>query len=707
MIGRYQPANQNRPYPPNGQVRRAAQPNQSARPRQVLSNSRPGCRQGRIITCRPESIREGSRWRFWFWLLFVFVVTGLIFNRLFFLQVSSHEIYVEKANNQHQYYEELAPKRGEIYLQNKGKTYPAAVNEEKDSLIIIPKNIIDVEGTASALSAIINIPKEEIKSKIEKNREDLYEVLKRKLSDEESLAIREKGLKGIELIPEYWRTYPGSPLASQIIGFIGYKGEEKIGQYGIEGYFDATLRGKGGFLKAEKDTSGRWISIGMRTLEKAEDGDGLILTIDQSVQYFTEKKLEEAVKKFEAESGNILIMEPKTGKILAMANYPSYNNEDYSQVKESSLFQNKCIQDQYEPGSIMKPMTYAIALDAGKIQPETMYTDRGSISMAGYTLHNFDGKGRGYIPMTTALDLSLNTGAIFAQQSVGKEKFYEQLKNFGFGDTLGIDLIGEAKGDIKNLSNMKDLNFATASFGQGVAATPLQMVTAFSALLNGGVLMKPQIIDRVIKHNGEEEPVEPKEIHRVISEAASKKIKAMLVSVVKNGWSVKAAIPGYLIGGKTGTAQFPNPNGGGYSKDLIHSFIAGAPMNDPRFVILVKLDKVKAVEYSSDSSSPIGRQVLEFLFDYYNISPTENVTDKEKADYKMHADRLRAFLKTDNEIQNPQEINSSKNIQRQLQLNENDNENKNGNKNANSNDNFSGNLTREQRKAILTGGGGD
>lgn len=704
MIGRYPQNNHYRMSPQNNSGRRLVQPSQQpSRPRLGQPIRGAGCRQGRIITCRPESLREASRWRFWLWFLFILAATGLIFNRLFFLQVSSHEIFTEKANNQHQYYEELAPKRGEIYLQNKGKTYPAAVNEERDSLIIIPKNIIDVNGTAETLAAIINVSKEEIKSKIEKNREDLYEVLKRKLSDEESLALREKGVKGIELVPEYWRTYPGSPLASQIIGFIGYKGEEKIGQYGVEGYFDATLKGKGGFLKAEKDTSGRWISIGMRTLEKAEDGDGLVLTIDQSVQYFTEKKIEEAVKKFEAESGNILVMEPKTGKILAMANYPSYNNEDYSQVKEASLFQNKCIQDQYEPGSIMKPVTYAIALDAGKIQPETMYTDRGSISMAGYTLHNFDGKGRGYIPMTTALDLSLNTGAIFAQQSVGKEKFYEQLKNFGFGDTLGVDLIGEAKGDIKNLANMKDLNFATASFGQGVAATPLQMVTAFSALINGGTLMKPQIVDRVIKHNGEEEPVTPKEVRRVISEAASKKIKAMLVSVVKNGWSTKAAVPGYLIGGKTGTAQFPDPNGGGYSKDLIHSFIVGAPMNDPRFVILVKLDKVKAVEYSSDSSSPIGRQVLEFLFDYYNISPTEEVTDKEKADYKMHADRLREFLKTDSGNENPQEINSSNNIRKQLQIQ--DNENENGNRN--SNDNKKNVLDRESRKALLTGGGGD
>jgi cell division protein FtsI/penicillin-binding protein 2 len=298
------------------------------------------------------------------------------------------------------------------------------------------------------------------------------------------------------------------------------------------------------------------------------------------------------------------------------------------------------------------------------MEPTTTYHDGGSVTMSGYTLHNFDGKGRGLIPMTKALDLSLNTGAIFAQQRAGKEKYYEYLKNFGLGEKLGIDLIGEAGGDIKNLGQMRDLNFATAAFGQGVSVTPLQMVTAFPAVINGGHLMKPQIVEKVIKNNGEEIVIPPKEIRRVVSETTSAKIRAMLISVVKNGWSIKSAVPGYLIGGKTGTAQIPNPNGAGYSSEMIHSYITSAPMNDPRFTILVKLDKVKAVNFSSDSSSPVARQILEFLFDYYNISPTEDITDKEREEYKMYADRLKAFLGTD--TNNSQEATSSSNIQRQI-----------------------------------------
>jgi len=621
----------------------------------------------------------------------------------------SHEELFSRAQNQHQYYEELIPRRGEIYLQNKGKTYPASVNEEMDTVIAVPKNVVDIEGTVMTLAAALNLPAEEVRHKLADDRESMYEVIKRKLTDDESLELQNKNLKGIELVPEYWRTYPASPLASQTIGFVGYNDEERSGQYGVEEYFESSLCGKGGFLMAEKDTGGRWISIGLRTLQKAEDGDNMVLTIEQAVQYYVEKKLEEIVKKFEAVSGNILIMEPATGKIIAMANYPSYDSNDYTTVKDSSLFQNRCIQEQFEPGSIFKSITYSIALDTGKITPETTYNDAGSVSMSGYTISNFDGKGRGVIPMTKALDLSLNTGAIFAQQRAGKEAFQQYLKNFGFGEQTGIDLVGEARGDIRNLSQMKDLNYATASFGQGVAVTPIQMVTAFSSIINGGRLMRPQIVEKVIKNNGEEIEIPPKEVRRIISQRTSDTIKAMLVSVVKNGWSTKAAIPGYLIGSKTGTAQIPNPNGGGYTADFIHTFICGAPMNDPRFVILVKMDKVKAVRFSSDSAAPVARQILEFLFDYYNISPTEDITEKERQTYKMYADNLRAFLGANSD--NPQEINSSNNIENQINAkksNGNTNENGNTNKNdkkGNKNNKKTG--SEADIHAIINNGAGD
>lgn len=653
-----------------------------------------------IYSRRPAaaSNRLPKDWRLIIWFASILLIALGIFHRLFIVQVLSHEELFSKAQNQHQYYEELTPRRGEIYLQNKGKTYPAAVNEEMDSVIAVPKNISDTEGTSQTLATILNMPVDDIRQKLTKNPNDMYEVIKRKLTDDESLALQNKNLRGIELVPEFWRTYPASPLASQTIGFLGYHGDDKSGQYGVEEYFDSSLKGKGGFLKAEKDTGGRWISIGTRTLQKAEDGDNLVLTIEQAVQYYVEKKLEQIVHKFDATGGDILIMEPKTGRIIAMADYPSYDNGDYTQVTDASLFQNKCIQEQFEPGSIFKSITYSIGLDTGKITPDTTYNDAGSVSMSGFTMHNFDGKGRGVVPMTKALELSLNTGAIFAQQRAGKEAYLQYLKNFGFGQPTGVDLVGEAKGDIKNLDQMKDLNFATASFGQGVAVTMVQMARAFSALINGGHLMKPQIVQKVIKDDGGEIEVPPKEERQVISQKTSDTIKAMLISVVKNGWSVKAAVPGYLIGAKTGTAQMPNPNGGGYSGDFIHTFICGAPMNDPKFVVLTKLDRVREARFSSDTVSPVTRQILEFLFDYYNISPTEDITDKEREQYKMYSDRLRAFL--GNNSDNPQEINSSSNIENQIESTQSAD---NKNNNSNSNDNKS----KDKKNKNVNSSGGD
>jgi len=593
--------------------------------------------------------RQGS-WQLWIWMIFVVFAAGIIIRHLVIIQVFSYDKFFSKARSQHQYYEELTPRRGKIYFQNKDNPYPVVVNEERDMVIAVPKNIVDIEGTAMTLATVLNIPVEEVREKITKNRNDMYEVIKKQITDDESLALREKNLLGVELIPEYYRSYTAAPLGSQLVGFLGYENDVKRGQYGVEGYFNEVLKGKEGFLKAERDTGGRWISIGLRSFQEQRNGDDLVLTIEQAVQLYVEKKLEEAVKKFGAESGNLIVMNPNNGHIIAMANYPTYDNSKYSEVTETSLFQNKCIQAQYEPGSIMKPFTISVAMNEGKIEPETTYNDTGNVAIAGYNIQNSDGSANGKTSMTEVLELSLNTGAIFAQRQVEKKKFKEYFERYGFGEKLGIDLIGEANGDTRNLANMKDINYATASFGQGVSMTPLQMAVAMSALVNGGQLMKPQIVDKVIDPDGKETEIPPKLLNQVINSKTSSKIKAMLVAAVKNGWGKKVSIPGYLIGGKTGTAQVPNLNGPGYSSDTIHSFLAVAPINNPQFVVLTKLDKVSAVTFAADSACPITREIFDYLFEYYNIPPTEEISEKEMEEYKKNKETLREFLSTpDNE----------------------------------------------------------
>jgi len=624
----------------------------------IARNTKTNPRRRRIIKAcsKDRKPRIKGNWQLWLWLLIVILATGAIVHRLYIIQVVSHNKFFSKAKDQHQYYEELTPKRGKIFLQNKGRPYPAAVNEEKDMVIAVPKHIVDIEGTIMTLATILNIPEEEVREKITVNPNDMYEVIKRELTDDESLKLREKNLKGIDLIPEYWRSYTAAPLGSQVIGFVGYENDRKRGQYGVEGNFEEVLKGKEGFLKAEKDTGGRWISVGIRTFQEAKNGDDLVLTIEQAVQYHVEKKLKEAVEKFGAESGSIVILEPSTGKIIAMANWPSYDNSKYSETEETSLYQNMCIQEQYEPGSIMKPITISIAMDTGKVTPETTYNDSGVVVIGPHSIHNSDFSANGRTSMTRVLELSLNTGAIFAQRQAGKKDFQKYFQNIGFGEKLGVDLIGEANGDIRNLKTMRDINFATASFGQGVSVTPLQMTNSLATLVNGGYLMKPQIVDKVINPEGEENIIPPKEIRKVIDAKTSAKIRAMLIAAVKNGWGKKALIPGYLVGGKTGTAQVPNKGGPGYSSDTIHSFLAAAPMNSPRFAILTKLDKVSAVTFAADSACPVTREILDYLFEYYNIPPTEDISEKEMEEYKKNKEKFKEFLSSEEEEEKMEKI---------------------------------------------------
>lgn len=545
------------------------------------------------------------------------------------MQVKDHSALEAKAVDQREFFEKLQAKRGQIYIRDgDDNIIPIAINEDRNLVFVVPNYIEDKEGTVKTLATILSMDEEEIRRKVTKEN-DLYEVIKKRLTDEESSRIKEKKMPGVELTPESWRSYPEGELAAQVIGFVGYSDDKRVGQYGVEGYFNDVLEGESGFMKAEKDTAGRWISIGKRTIEQPKDGTSIVLTIDQTVQYFVENLLKESLAKYGADSGSAIVMDPNTGRIIALANYPSFNLNEFNKVEDPAVLKNNCISSQYEPGSVFKPFTASIPIDLGKLSPDSMYTDTGAYSIAGYTIHNSDMKAHGNITLTRFLELSLNTGAIWAMQTAGKENFYRYVKNYGFGKKTGIELIGEASGDIRNLDAMRDINYVTASFGQGASYTPLQLVTGFSAVVNGGKLMKPQLVDRLILEDENEEEIQPETVRQVIDPKTSAKLRAMLISVVKNGWGKKAAVPGYLVGGKTGTAQVPNPDGPGYSDLTVHTFIGFAPANDPKFATILKLDHVKSTRFAESSATPATGKLNKFLLDYYHIHPTEEIKPEE------------------------------------------------------------------------------
>jgi cell division protein FtsI/penicillin-binding protein 2 len=564
------------------------------------------------------------------YILVFFVLMGgaAIIFRLYGLQVSAHTYYQELASDQHKMYENLIPKRGEIFARDGSGYYPVAVNREMALVYAVPREVENVQGEAHDLSVILQLDEGELKSKLDQP-DGWYAVLKHDTPDDQVQQIKDKKLPGIYTSPESVRTYPAGNFASQIVGFVGSDGEKETGRYGLESYWNDELQGKEGRLEQERDTGGRWISIGEKNLRPAQDGANLYLTVDHTIQYRAEMAIKKAVEKYEADRGTIIVMDPFTGGVLAMASTPDFNPNDYSNVEDISVFTNPAVSDNYECGSIFKAITMAGGLDAGVVKPDTTYTDTGVVKEAGYEIHNSDMKANGMQTMTQVLEKSLNTGAIFVEKGLGNLRFLEYVKNFGLGEKTGIDTIGEASGNISGLKSMRNINAFTVSFGQGISVTPVQFTTAFAALANGGELMKPHLVDKIQYSDGKEQIFQPQEVRRVISKEASRDLAQMLVSVVQNGHGKRAAVPGYLVAGKTGTAQVPKPGGGYDDNQHIGSFAGFAPAYDPRFVMLVKLDNPRNVEWAESSAAPTFGEMAKFLLDYYGVEPTEEYSQKD------------------------------------------------------------------------------
>jgi cell division protein FtsI/penicillin-binding protein 2 len=571
-----------------------------------------------------------KHWRIYVLMIVIFIFGGGALARLFSLQILQYDYYSALAQGQHQLYQTLFPERGEIFMQDlsakrrnqENHYYPLAINKEFHQVYIVPKDIPDQEkeSLAEQLSQILDLDKEVISQRINKS-DDPYEPLKHKVSREEAEEIKNLEIEGLGLASETWRYYPSQSLASHLVGFVGMAAEKRIGQYGLEGYYEDELKGRPGFLTGEKDTTGHWIPSFNQRVEPAQDGADLILTIDQNIQFKAERELKQVVERWQAEGGTIIVMEPATGAIRAMASCPSFNPNQYGQVEDIDIFLNPAIQKVYEPGSVFKPVTMAAGLDSGRFSPDSTYQDKGQVRIKGSVIKNVDGKVYNEQTMTQVLEKSLNTGAVFVQQSIGEEVFQDYVQRFNFHLPTGIDLVGEINGDISNLFTGRGINLATISFGQGITVTPLGLLTALGAIANDGKLMKPFVVEKIVYPDGREVVTQPEVVSQVISSRTAEALTRMLVSVVENGYGKPARVAGYDIAGKTGTAQAADLEKGGYSDETIHSFVGYAPAFDPQFIILVKLDKPQGIRFASDSVSPVFKKMAEYLLNYLEIPP--------------------------------------------------------------------------------------
>lgn len=586
----------------------------------------------------------------------------LIVMRLFVLQVAEASWYRALSAGQHAIYEELIPTRGSMYVKDAGDDteYAVATNEPRAFVYADPRLVTEPINTARAIAKILQlegwdtygmpvskapsdspIAGEELSDTppvmegtgeagptdteilVERLQkvDDPYEPVARDVSQEDLDAILALELPGVAYILEDDRAYPEGGFGGHALGFLGHNEEGgRAGYYGLEGYFNDFLAGITGSLYSETDASGRWVGVGARSFTPAVDGGDLLLTIDRTVQYMACAMLRDGVQRFDADGGALVIVEPATGRVLAMCSAPDFDPNDYGNVDDVSVYNNTVIFEPYEPGSIFKPLTMAAAIEVGAVTPNTTFEDTGAVEVDDYTIKNSDLKAHGLVTMTEVLDESLNTGMVWIMRKMGRDVLKDFIAQFGFGSLSGITLSTESTGTIDALNESAEVYAATASFGQGITVTPLQIAMGYAAIANGGALMQPYIVEEMRYPDGTVERTAPKKIRQVLEKKTATTVGAMLVSVVENGHGKRAGVPGYYIAGKTGTAQVAGR--GGYLEGVTNGSFAGfGPVGDPKFAMIVKLENPKAVEWAESSAAPIFGQIADFLLEYYNIAP--------------------------------------------------------------------------------------
>ena len=556
-------------------------------------------------------------WRTYLLYACLTLLGAAIIGRLSYIQVFHHGFYKALAQGQQSFPYVAKGERGVIFAQDKqGNLHTLATNNTISLVFATPSEVEYIQDTAKTLANILTIEQSFVEEKLS-HTDSLFEVLKRKLTREEEEAIVQTSLPGIYLKAENIRRYPQETFASQLLGFTN---QDEQGQYGLEEYYQEELEGKEGFFTTIRSPGGY---LGAESKEALEDGSNLLLTIDYNIQAQAEAILRREQPKLKFEQGSIIVMEPSSGRIMAQANTPSFDPNEYGKIEDLAVFQNPAIQSLFEPGSVLKPLTMSGAIEAGALKPETTYEDKGIVRIGGYKILNYDERIWGTRSMTEVLEFSINTGAVFAQQQLGNEKFLQVLERFGMFYPTGIDLAGEAYSQNQELKKGYDINFATASFGQGIEITPMQLIRAFSALANKGVMAKPYIVEKRMELDTEYETKSEFSLP-IVSHKTANLVTQMMVNVVENGFSKRAKISGYYIAGKTGTAQVAwsalGQNRSGYSDKTVQSFIGFAPAYNPRFLILVKLDnpQTKTAEYSA---MPLFRELAKYVIDYLEIPP--------------------------------------------------------------------------------------
>ncbi len=579
-----------------------------------------------LRVARPGRVeRVGSaRLRILSMIVIALTLAGMVWSRLIYWQVSEHGLLTTAAQQQYRELVELAPMRGAIFDRNLTQL---VVNTTVYSAFVSPDQITpsEREQVAHGLATVLGVDETSVMTTLQSNAKFAY--IARRFPQQKADALRLLKLPGVGLEQETQRSYlpgiePGSSLAANLLGFVDWNG---AGNYGIEGKYQAALAGTPGYISSYRDLANNEIVLGSHTHKDPVNGQDVVLTVDAGVQYAAEQVLAEGVKRDNAESGSVLIMDPQTGGIVAWADYPSYNANSFNHT-DPAAFKDNVLSYVYEPGSVMKVVTLSGALNAGAITPGTVISDPGYLNVGGYRIYDWDRRNHGNIDYTKVLESSLNVGAMKAMQAEGHDAFYKNLTAFGLTQPSGIDVAGENFIPPPSASQMADSQYATASFGQGIDVNMVQMLAAINVIANGGKYAPPHVVDRV---GTRVNPVELQPQRQVISPAADAQMTWMMEQVVQHGSGWTSRVHGFELdqAGKTGTAQIPV--NGKYTSDVWTSFVGFLPAQHPRFTMLVVVRKPHYPGADRDwtlndgymTAEPIWQKIAQTMVVDWHITP--------------------------------------------------------------------------------------
>ena len=552
----------------------------------------------------------------------IIIIQILIVASIFLLGAKSFDIQIfkakeltQKAENGYSRYITVKGERGQIFDRNMNKL---ATSIDAISITACPSKIKDPVSAAKKLSKILDINREKLQSTLSSQR--MFAWVARRVPPDQANKIRQLNLNGIYFENDSKRFYPNRNLAAQVIGFTG---AEDSGLEGLEYKYNSVLEGGSMKIRVKKDGNGGVLDLDKKKGAELK-GKSIVLTLDKKIQFLSEQILERTIKAHQAESGLALVMRPQTGEFLSIAHFPQFNPNNFKGY-DNIVFRNRAVTDAFEPGSAMKVFTAAAALETGFTPKSIFFCEKGTYKIGTFTIH--DTKPHEWLSMNQIIKFSSNIGATKIEETIGDKALHNYLAAFGFGDKTQIECPGETSGNLISYRKWSKIDAGAISFGQGVSVSAIQLITGISAIANDGKLMKPMLIKKIISNKGKDLKVyRPETIRRVISSKSAQRVKKMMSLVVKEeGTGTKAAMDGYTVCGKTGTAQKALKNKKGYSKNNYTSVFAGfAPEDNPELAILVVVDEPRKQYYGGDVAAPAFKTIMAESFNYLNIPPEKS-----------------------------------------------------------------------------------